>query len=64
MPVVGHSQVLTNGPFGYIKETIGGYYCKNGIGRRACGICQGVPVLQGEGNTVEVRKIAKGDGVQ
>jgi hypothetical protein len=39
-------------------------YCKSRIGRRGRGICQGGPVLQGECNTVEVRKIAKGDGVQ
>ena len=62
--VVRHNNVVTNGPFGDIKETIGG-----GIIVKATSIdeavefAKGCPVLQGEGNTVEVRRIARQDGV-
>ena len=62
--VVGHNGVVTNGPFGDIKETIGGYIIvKAESADEAAEFAKGCPVLQGEGNTVEVRQIAKGDGV-
>ncbi|MEP6748927.1 MAG: YciI family protein [Bacteroidota bacterium] len=62
--VVGHKGTVTNGPFGDIKETIGGYIIvKAGSADEAAEFAKGCPVLQGEGNTVEVRKIAKGDGI-
>ncbi|KAA2244837.1 transcription initiation protein [Chitinophaga agrisoli] len=55
--------VVTNGPFGDIKETIGGYIIvKADSVEEAVAFAKGCPVLQGEGNSVEVRKIAKGDG--
>jgi hypothetical protein len=58
--VVGHNNVVTNGPFGEIKETIGGYLIvKADSIDEAVEFAKGSPVLQGEGNTVEVRKIAK-----
>ncbi|MEP6684103.1 MAG: YciI family protein [Parafilimonas sp.] len=61
--VVHHNSIVTNGPFGDIKETIGGYIIvKAGSVDEAVEFAKGCPVLQGEGNTVEVRKIAKGDG--
>ena len=62
--VVHHNQMVTNGPFGDIKETIGGYIIvkANSIDE-AVALAKGSPVLQGEGNTMEVRRIAKGDGV-
>ena len=61
--VVGHNNVVTNGPFGDIKETIGGYIIvKANSVDEAVEFAKGCPVLQGEGNTVEVRRIAKGDG--
>jgi len=61
--VVWHNNVVTNGPFGDIKETIGGYIVvKAGSVDEAVGFAKGCPVLQGDGNSVEVRKIAKGDG--
>lgn len=60
----GNKQVVTNGPFGEIKETIGGYIIvKANSADEAVEFAKGCPVLQGEGNSVEVRKIAKGDGV-
>lgn len=60
---VHHNKMVTNGPFGDIKETIGGYIIvKAGSVDEAVEFAKGCPVLQGEGNTVEVRKIAKGDG--
>ncbi|HUR12496.1 MAG TPA: YciI family protein [Flavitalea sp.] len=62
--VVRPHNVVTNGPFGEIKETIGGYIIvKADSVEEAVEFAKGCPVLQGEGNSVEVRKIAKGDGV-
>ena len=62
--VVKHDKVVTNGPFGEIKETIGGLITiKADSVEEAVEFAKGCPVLQGEGNTVEVRKIAKRDGV-
>jgi hypothetical protein len=61
--VVGYNKVVTNGPFGDIKETIGGFIIvKADSIDEAVEFAKGSPVLQGEGNTVEVRKIAKNDG--
>ena len=62
--VVGHKGVVTNGPFGDIKETLGGLMIvKASSVEEAIEFAKGCPVLQGDGNTVEVRKIAKSDGV-
>jgi hypothetical protein len=62
--VVQSNKVVTNGPFGEIKETIGGYIIvKADSVDEAVEFAKGCPILQGQGNTVEVRKIAKGDGV-
>ncbi len=56
--------VVTNGPFGEIKETIGGFIIvKADSVDEAVEFAKGSPVLQGEGNSVEVRKIARRDGV-
>ena len=55
--------VVTNGPFGEIKETIGGFIIvKANSPEEAVAFAKGSPVLQGNGNSVEVRKIAKNDG--
>ena len=62
--VVKHNKVVTNGPFGEIKETIGGLITvKADSVEEAVEFAKGCPVLQGEGNTVEVRKIARRDGL-
>lgn len=62
--VVGYNGVVTNGPFGDVKETIGGYaIVKAESIDEAVEFAKGAPILQGEGNTMEVRKIAKRDGV-
>ncbi|MDQ2719922.1 MAG: YciI family protein [Bacteroidota bacterium] len=62
--VVRHNNVVTNGPFGDIKETIGGFIIvKANSVDEAVEFAKGSPVLQGEGNSVEVRKIAKSDGI-
>src|SRR5664279_6635590 len=62
--VVRHNKMVTNGPFGEIKETIGGFIMvKADSVDEAVEFAKGCPVLQGEGNTVEVRKIVKGEGV-
>jgi hypothetical protein len=62
--VVRPKNVVTDGPFGEIKETIGGFVIvKADSADEAVEFAKGCPVLQGEGNSVEVRKIAKGDGI-
>ena len=62
--VVRHNKIVTNGPFGEIKETIGGYIIvKANTVDEAVEFAKGCPVLQGEGNSVEVRRIAKDDGL-
>jgi len=59
--VVGHKGVVTNGPFGDIKETIGGYIVvKAESVEEAVEFAKGSPVLQGDGNTVEVRRLVRG----
>ncbi len=56
--------VVTNGPFGDNKETIGGFIIvKADSVEEAVEFARGCPVLQGEGNSMEIRKIAKDDGV-
>lgn len=61
--VVKSDKTVTNGPFGDIKETIGGFITVRAESvEEAVEFARGCPVLQGEGNTVEVRKIAKNDG--
>ena len=62
--VVRPHNVVTNGPFGEIKETIGGCIIVKAVSvDEAVEFAKGCPVLQGEGNSVEVRKIAKNDGI-
>ncbi|HLK28635.1 MAG TPA: YciI family protein [Puia sp.] len=62
--VVHANKMVTNGPFGDIKETIGGFITVRAESvEEAVEFAKGCPVLQGEGNTVEVRKIAKKDSV-
>jgi hypothetical protein len=62
--VVRPNNVVTNGPFGEIKETIGGFMIvKADSVEEAVEFAKGCPVLQGEGNSVEVRKVAKDDRV-
>ena len=61
--VVHHNNVVTNGPFGDIKETLGGYLIVKAESiDEAVEFAKGSPVLQGPGNTMEVRRIAKNDG--
>lgn len=58
--VVGHKGVVTNGPFGDIKETLGGYIIvKADSVEEAVEFAKGSPVLLGEGNTVEVRRLSR-----
>ena len=60
--VVHYKGVVTNGPFGEIKETLGGYIVvKADSVDEAVEFAKGCPVLQGDGNTVEVRKIVRGE---
>lgn len=63
--VVRHNNVVTNGPFGDIKETIGGYIIvKAGSVDEAVEFAKGSPVLQGDGNSVEVRKVDRQNSVR
>ncbi len=56
---------VINGPFGDIKETLGGYMIvKADSIEEAIEFAKGSPVLQGEGNSVEVRQIAHRDGTR
>jgi hypothetical protein len=58
--VVHHENLVTNGPFGDIKETIGGYITVKAESiDEAVEFAKGSPVLEGAGNTVEVRKIQR-----
>jgi hypothetical protein len=60
--VVRSNNVVTNGPFGDIKETIGGFIVVRAESvDEAVGFAKGCPVLQGEGNSLEVRKVARHD---
>ncbi len=62
--VVRANNVVTNGPFGEIKETLGGYMIVRAESvDEAVEFAKGSPILQGEGNSMEVRKIARRDGV-
>ncbi|HTF80265.1 MAG TPA: YciI family protein [Cytophagales bacterium] len=62
--VVRGNNMVTNGPFGDIKETIGGYIIvKASSVEEAVSFAKDCPILQGVGNSVEVRRIAKGDGL-
>ena len=57
--IVRHNNIVTDGPFGDIKETIGGYIIvKADSVDEAVEFAKGSPVLQGKGNSVEVRKIS------
>ena len=57
---VSDDKVVTNGPFGEIKETIGGLIIvKADSVEEAVEFAKGCPVLAGEGNSVEVRRVAK-----
>ena len=56
------AKVVTNGPFGDIKETIGGFVIvKADSVEEAVEFAKGSPVLQGDGNSVEVRKVDNHD---
>lgn len=62
--VVWPNNVITDGPYGEIKETIAGYVIvKASSVEEAVAFAKGSPVLQGEGNSVEVRRIARADGI-
>lgn len=62
--IVRSDKTVVNGPYGDIKETIGGLIVVRAKSlEEAVEFAKGCPVLMGDGNTVEVRKIAKNDGV-
>ena len=58
--VVKSDKTVTNGPFGDSKETIGGFITvKAETIEEDVEFAKGCPVLQGEGNSMEIRQIAK-----
>jgi hypothetical protein len=62
--VVKSDKMVTNGPFGDIKETIGGLIVISATSVDAAAeFAKGCPVLQGAGNTIEVRRISRRDGI-
>lgn len=62
--VVRSNKTVTNGPFGDIKETIGGIITvKADSVEEAVEFAKGSPVLTGEGNTMEVRRISRNNAV-
>lgn len=62
--IVHHDKMVTNGPFGEIKETLGGYIIvKADSIEEAVSFAKGCPILAGEGNTVEVRRLVHGDEI-
>jgi hypothetical protein len=57
--VIIRHNVVTNGPFGDVAETIGGYNIIRAESiEEAVEFAKGCPVLQGEACSVEVRKFA------
>jgi hypothetical protein len=60
--VVWPNNVVRKGPFGEVKETLGGFIIVRAESvEEACEFAKGCPVLQGEGNSMEVRKISRGN---
>jgi hypothetical protein len=56
--VIKTNQVITDGPFAEIKESIAGFLTiKAKDFEEAVQLAKECPILKGEGNTVEVRKI-------
>lgn len=61
--VLGYNNQVSPGPFGGYQETVGGYVIIRAASlEEAIQCAQGSPVLQGAGNTVEIRPILTGVG--
>lgn len=57
--VIRPNNVVTDGPFVETKEAIGGYIIvRADSAEEAAELAKGSPVLLGEGNSIEVRRIA------
>ncbi len=58
--VVWSNKTVTNGPFGEVKETLGGFIVvKADSVEEAVEFAKGSPILQGDGKSVEVRKFSR-----
>lgn len=56
--VLKHNNVITDGPYAEIKESIAGFIIvKADSFEEAVAMARACPILQGEGNSVEVRKV-------
>ena len=63
--VIKHHDVVTDGPYAEIKESIAGFIIvKAGNFEEAVAMARACPVLQGEGNSVEVRKVVGVDNAR
>ena len=63
--LVHANKTVSNGPFGAVKETIGGFIIvKADSIEEAIEFAKGCPVLQGEGNTMEIRRVSKNDSAR
>ena len=59
--VLKPNQVITDGPFAEIKESIAGYIMIRAKDfEEAVNLAKDCPILNGEGNSVEVRRITGG----
>lgn len=59
--VIKYKGVVTDGPFAELKESVAGFITiRANDFDDAVRIAQGCPILMGEGNSVEVRKITTG----
>jgi len=60
--VLKPNNVITDGPFAEIKESIAGFILIRASDLdEAVQLARGCPILHGEGNSVEVRKVVKHD---
>lgn len=63
--VLKANNVMTDGPFAEIKESIAGFIIvKADSFEEATTMARACPILQGEGNSVEVRKVVKVDNTR
>jgi hypothetical protein len=63
--VCKHNGVITDGPFAELKESLAGFIIiRANDFEEAAGIAAACPILGGEGNTVEVRKVVIHDNTQ
>lgn len=59
--VLKHNKVITDGPYAEIKESLAGFIMVKAKNlEEATELAKGCPILNGEGNIVEVRQVTGG----